>query len=126
MMDNNNDGLRHLSECFAGRLRSLPFSLSQMEEDRLALAMIAVLSRQEYEPSDFREWLDACQSLWTPLVLPLLPGTSLAVRTLHSLHTLLHLGATLDGVTLRPAYPAETLEAVQKTLRSFTSYLGDA
>lgn len=107
------------------RLRSLPLHLNQTEDDRLALAMVAVLSRPELEPPAIRQWLTEYQTLWTPVNFPLPPGPALAVRTLHSLYSLLHLGATLDGVTLRPAHPLETLEAVQGTLQSFTPYLGD-
>lgn len=118
----SNDDLRHLT----GRLRSLSLPLNQTEDDRLALAMLAVLSREEYEPEDARAWLADYRTLWTSLEPGLIPpGAALAVRTLHSLHTLLHLGATLDGVTLHPAYPEETLAAVQDALRSVYPYYGE-
>ncbi|GAA5513262.1 hypothetical protein Dcar01_01991 [Deinococcus carri] len=106
------------------RLSSLPMPLYQTEEDRIALALLAVLSRTEVPPEGIRAWLSEYRSLWTPLTFPLSPGVALGIRTLHSLHTLLHLGATLDGAILRPAYPAETLKAIQDTLRDVTPYLG--
>ncbi|MEF2276721.1 DUF2785 domain-containing protein [Deinococcus sp. YIM 134068] len=122
----SNDDLRHLMENLTERLRSLPMHLSQMEDDRLALAMLAMLSCEDYEPEDIQEWSETFRQLWTDLEPGLIPpGAALAVRTLHSLHTLLHLGATIDGVTLRPAYPEETLAAVQDALRSVYPYYGD-
>lgn len=117
--------LRMILDTLTERLRSLPLHLNQTEDDRLALAMLAVLSRPELKPADIRAWLNDYQTFWTPLTFPLSPGAALAIRTLHSLHTLLQLGATVDGVTLRPAYPMTTVEAVQDALRSFTPYLGD-
>lgn len=119
------DFLQHLLEVLLERLRTLPTHLHQTEEDRLALAMLAVFSHEEYEPGDIAWWSEACRTLWTPPTFPLSPGAALAIRTLHSLHTLLHLGATLDGVTLRPAYPDETLAAVQDALRSVYPYYGE-
>jgi hypothetical protein len=118
--------LQLILDVLVDRLRSLTLHLNQTEEDRLALAMLAVLSRPELEPEDIRQWLTDYRTLWTPVTLPLSPGPALAIRTLHSLHSLLYLGATLDGVTLRPAYPAEALTAVQEALRSFTPYLADS
>lgn len=118
--------LEMILDTLTARLRSLPNHLHQTEDDRLALAMLAILSRPELQPTGVVAWLSEYQTLWTPLTFPLPPGASLAIRVLHSLHTLLHLGATLDGVTLRPAYPAETREAVQEALRSCAPYLGDA
>ncbi|BDP42464.1 hypothetical protein DAETH_24330 [Deinococcus aetherius] len=117
--------LRGLLDTLTKRLRSLPLHLNQTEDDRLALAMLAVLAREEYEPGDVRGWLADYRTLWTPLSFPLSPGAALALRTLHSLHTLLHLGATVDGVTLRPAYPEATLAAVQDILRSVHPYSGE-
>lgn len=118
--------LQMILDTLADRLRSLPMPLHQTEDDRLALALLAVFSRWEYKVEDIREWSAEYRTLWTPPAFPLSPGVSLAVRTLHSLHTLLHLGATLDGVTLRAAYPTETLEAVQEALRSVIPYLGES
>lgn len=118
--------LRDLMNVLTERLRSLPLHLNQTEDDRLALALLAVFSRREYTVEDVREWSDTYRILWTDLEPGLIPpGAVLAVRTLHSLHTLLHLGATLGGGTLRPASPKETLTAVQDALRSVYPYYGE-
>lgn len=118
--------LRMILDTLTERLRSLPLHLDQTEDDRLALAMLAVLSRPELEPADIKAWLTDDHTIWTPPTFPLSPGAALAIRTLHSLHTLLHLGATLDGLTFRPAYPAETIKAVREAVQSFTPYPGNA
>lgn len=122
----SNDELRHLMENLTERLKSLPIHLNQTEDDRLALAILAVFSREDYEPEDVEEWAGTYRRLWTDLEPGLIsPGPALAVRILHSLHTLLHLGATVEGVMLRPAYPERTLAAVQDALRSVYPYYGD-
>lgn len=118
--------LRTILDTLTKRLRSLPLHLNQTEDDRLALALLAVLSRTELGEGEIRAWLTEYQTLWTPPAFPLAPGPALAIRTLHSLHTLLHLRATVDGVTLRPAYSEATLAAVQNALRSVYPYYGGA
>ncbi|TSA86351.1 DUF2785 domain-containing protein [Deinococcus detaillensis] len=117
--------LQLILDTLTARLRSLPLYLSQTEDDRLALAVLAVLSRPEVTVEYISSWLENYQTLWASSAAGLIPaGPVLAVRTLHSLHTLLHLGATLGDVTLHPAYSAETLELVQEALRSIYPYYG--
>lgn len=117
--------LRMILDTLTERLRSLPLHLNQTEDDRLALAMLAVLTRPELGGDDIQAWLTEYQTLWTPPAYPLAPGPALAIRTLHSLHTLLHLGATVDGVTLRPAHPEPTIAVVQDALGSIYPYYGN-
>lgn len=117
--------LRSILDTFTERLRTLPRHLSQTEDDRLALAMLAVFSRPKLTPEQISGWLSDYQTLWTSLNAgPIPPGPGLAVRALHSLHTLLHLDARVNGKALRPAYPTETLELVQGALRSVYPYYG--
>ena len=119
--------LRLILETLTGRLRTLPMYLSQTEDNRLTLAMLAAFSRPELPVADIRGWLSDYQTLWTSLQPSLIPpGAALAVQTLHSLHTLLHLGATINRAPLRPAHPTETLELVQEALRSVYPYYGSA
>ena len=117
--------LRLILDTLTARLRSLPLPLTQGEDDRLALAILAALTRPELPLADIRGWLNDYQTLWTSLTPGLIPpGAALAVQTLHSLHTLLHLGATINRAPLRPAHPTETLELVQDALRSVYPYYG--
>ena len=119
--------LRLILDTLTERLRTLPLYLSQTEDDRLALAILATLSRPELPLADIRGWLSDYQTLWTSLNPGLIPpGAALAVQTLRSLHTLLHLGATINRAPLRPAHPTETLELVQDALRSIYPYYGSA
>lgn len=119
--------LRAILSVLTQRIRTLPLYLNQTEDDRLALAFLSVLSRPELSVEELRGWLSDYQTLWTTLEPGLIPpGAVLGVRTLQSLHTLLHLGATQDGVTMRAAYPAETLAAVQDALRTVYPYYGDS
>lgn len=119
--------LQLILDTLTARLRSLPLHLSQTEDDRLALAVLAILSRPELTVEQIKGWLENYRTLWTSLEAGSIPaGAVLAVRTLQSLHTLLYLGATLGGVTLRPAYPTETLELVKKALRSVYPYYGQS
>ncbi len=117
--------LRHLMAGFTERLKTLPLYLSQAENDRIALAMLAVLSRPAFEPQDIQDWLFGYQTLWTvlePGKIP--PGAVLAVQTLQSLYVLLKLGATDDGEALEPAYPQETLAAVEAALKTVYPFYG--
>ncbi len=121
----DNDTLRHLTEHLHERIRTVSTELNQSEDDRLALAYLAILTNENFEPTDIETWSEDYRTLWTTLSpgkIP--PGAVLAMRTLHSLHTLLHLGATINGEFLTPAYPEEALAAVQDALRSVYPYYG--
>lgn len=117
--------LRLLIAGFTERLRHLPLYLSQTENDRIALAMLAVLSRPAFGPQDIQDWLSDYQTLWTALESGKIPpGAVLAVQTLQSLYVLLNLGATDDGEALKPAYPQETLMAVEAALKTVYPFYG--
>lgn len=122
----DNETLRHLFESIMERIRTVPMYLHQTEDDRLALALLALFSRENFDPETLDEWSNRYRTLWTSLepgVVP--PSAHLAVKTLQSLHTLLHLGARIDGQLLRPAHPREALNAVQDALRSVYDYYGE-
>lgn len=117
--------LRLLMASFTERFKHLPLYLSQTENDRVALAILAVLSRPAFRPNDIQDWLSSYQTLWTvlePGKIP--PGAVLAVQTLQSLYVLLKLGATDDGAALKPAYPQETLEEVEAALKTVYPFYG--
>ena len=120
-----NDGaeLQALAEVLEARLRSLPEYLNQTEDDRLALALLGIFSRVAFGPAELQVWSARYRTLWADLPAGAFPPSAvLAVRTLHSLHTLLHLGANLGGLRLQAAHRAEAIAAVQDALRSFTPY----
>lgn len=117
--------LQHLAEVLETRLRSLSEYLHQTEDDRMALALLGILSRPAFGPEELQAWSARYQTLYTGLAAGQLPPSAvLALRTLHSLHTLLQVGATIGGETLRPAHQAEAVAAVQAALRSFYAYHG--
>lgn len=109
------------------RLRTLTEYLNQTEDDRLALALFSAFSNPNFGPDELESWSARYRTLWTELQpgkIP--PGAVLAVRTLHSLHTLLCLGATINGEVLQASHPTEALEAVQDALKSVYPYYGQA
>lgn len=121
------ESLFGVTEVLHQRIRSVPAYLHQTEDDRLALAFLAVFNCRDFKSNELHEWSTRYRTLCTHLesgVTP--PSAHLAVKTLQSLHTLLHLGATIDGQRLRPAHPEEALEAVQDALRSVYDYYGAA
>lgn len=121
----DNETLRHLMEHLVHRLSTLPIHLNQTEDDRIALAMLAILSHEDFEPSDIQEKFEHLQRLWLPRTYPQPPGAALGIRVLHSLHTLVRLGADVDGEIFRPAYPQETAKHLMNALRStFPNYAG--
>ncbi|MFB9993654.1 DUF2785 domain-containing protein [Deinococcus oregonensis] len=123
LLETSNDGLRHLTELLTERLVSLPIHLNQGEDDRLALAMLAILSQPDFEPEDTQHWMRVHKMVCLEKVAGVsTPGAALALRSLHSLHSFLSLGVTLDDEVLTPAYPKETIEAVQKTLQLIYPY----
>lgn len=125
LLDTSNDGLRHLTESLTERFLSLPSYLNQGEDDRLALAMLAILSQPNFEPEDIQHWMHVHQMVCLERVAGVsTPGAALAVRSLHSLHSFLSLDVTLDDEVLKPAYPEIALNAVQNTLRIIYHYTG--
>lgn len=107
------------------RLQTLPDYLSQTEDDRLALALLALFNSPHFGPPELRTWSAQYRTLWADLEAGKIPpSVILALRTLHSLHTLLHLGATINGTSLFPAYPKEAAEAVLDAIKSFCPHYG--
>jgi Protein of unknown function (DUF2785) len=92
-----------LLQTMAARLHSLTQFLNQTEDDRLALAALAILSRPELEPDAPGAWLASLSQLWTAARPPHLAGAVLARGVLHSLHLLATTGAQLGEVELPPA-----------------------
>lgn len=99
-----------------------------MEDDRLALAFLAVCSRADFTPDDYlREWATRYRSLFTRQETgERSPGATLAISTLHSLRTLVQVGANVEGQFLLPAHPQATLDAIRDALRSVYDYYGPA
>lgn len=103
----DGDELLALAAVLEARLRSLEVYPNQAEDDRLALSFLGILSRPAFGPDELRLWSERYRTLWADSSAgAAAPGAILALRTLHSLDTLLYVGATIGGESPAPFAPA--------------------